>query len=545
MVLQMKRIRFIARKVASLALTVMFAATAGCADIDYSAVEFTEETTLPIITEEVVTTSTEATVAEHAISIANIVNADYSGVAEAEDGDEVLDYLDGYSGDGYIQLDNGDYETFTFDVPESQHYKVTIRVCTQSAKLKLIVGGTALVVDRQDGADTPNGMIHGVYYIDDAIYFKDYSLNGVYLEKGENRLTIQSIAGTAYLDNMTLTNGSTVDNVMYEISSIPVDRNANSKTLEIMAYLKSIYGQKTLTAQYVTPNTNTEIEAIYMATGRFPAIRCADLMPYSSYNPEFGIIENNDLALAVDWSNNGGLVSYSWSWFAPTSSSSHYYAERTDFDLRKAVTTTNISILDTATLEEMYGNGELADETFNIITDIDRMAENLLLLQENNVTVLFRPLMEAGNGWYWWGKDSDSYKWLWQLLFSRLSDYHQLHNLLWVWNGENYDFYPGDSYVDIISIDNYNHMPGSSNQRFIEAAKYSITTKAVAMSETAILPNPDLLYRDNAKWLWTAVWRGDYLINADGSLNEQWTTRQELNYAYNHEFYITLDELDF
>lgn len=59
-------------------------------------------------------------------------------------------------------------------------------------------------------------------------------------------------------------------------------KDVNTDRIELMDYLKSIYGRKTLTAQAVTPNTNTEIDAIVKNTGRFPAIRASDLRYYTA-----------------------------------------------------------------------------------------------------------------------------------------------------------------------------------------------------------------------------------------------------------------------
>ena len=63
------------------------------------------------------------------------------------------------------------------------------------------------------------------------------------------------------------------------------------------------------------------------------------------------------------------------------------------------------------------------------------------------------------------------------------------------------------------------------------------------MSECAVAPNPDELYRDNAMWLWFAVWRGNYIINADGTLSTVYNSLEDLKYAYNHELFVTRDEL--
>ena len=52
-----------------------------------------------------------------------------------------------------------------------------------------------------------------------------------------------------------------------------------------------------------------------------------------------------------------------------------------------------------------------------IQSDLEELANYLLLLKQKNIPVLWRPLHEAAGKWFWWGKDADSYKSLWKLMF--------------------------------------------------------------------------------------------------------------------------------
>ena len=446
--------------------------------------------------------------------------------------------LNGYSGDGYVQLPAGEYTTVTVTVPTSQHYKISFDVCSASTKLQLIVGGDG-VATGDHGYDAPDGAAVGAYYIDESVAFNSFSLNGVFLQAGENKLTLLCLEGFAYIDSFSVERGKTVSDSYYQTNSTLVDEDASTGTVRIMQYLQSVYGEQTLTGQYVTPNTNTELNAVLETTGRSPAIRAADLSVYQQRSPYYSE-ENIDFQLAEEWAKKGGLVSYSWSWYAP-SDESHYLAASTDFDFSKVSSDQKLGEVSLETVRGLYGDGTITEETYLLIEDIDKMAEQMKVLSDAGVTVLFRPLAEAGWEWYWWGTDSESYKWLWITLVERFA-YHGLNNIIWVWNGENAEFYPGDDYVDIVSEDIYNSAMESGNIRFMETGYYN-AHKAVALSECAFAPNPDKLYRDNAMWLWFTVWRGDYIINADGSFSDAYISADELEYAYNHQLYITLDEL--
>ena len=100
--------------------------------------------------------------------------------------------------------------------------------------------------------------------------------------------------------------------------------------------------------------------------------------------------------------------------------------------------------------------GTIPMEAWYLIRDIDAISEQLKILQDNNVTVLWRPLHEASGGWFWWGcRGKDAYQWLWNLMYERQTHYHKLNNLIWVWNGQDPDWYVGDDRCDIIGEDVY------------------------------------------------------------------------------------------
>ena len=128
---------------------------------------------------------------------------------------------------------------------------------------------------------------------------------------------------------------------------------------------------------------------------------------------------SSEIEKAVEWSKMGGIVSYVWHWEAPMDEPS-YYTAQTNFDISKAVTKEKIAQLSISELEEMQKQGKISSECLAIIKDIDLISEQLLKLQENNATVLWRPIHEASGGWFWWGaKGSEPYKWLWNLLYER------------------------------------------------------------------------------------------------------------------------------
>ncbi len=451
--------------------------------------------------------------------------------------------FEGFNGDGFICLADHAYTSVTVTVPTGQHYDIGVRLAGNSAKTAIITGGET-EIDSPDGEyRTIDGTVCGAVYAGSGNEFTTCWLRGVYLNKGENKLTFQALQGSSYIDEITVKNGSTVQKAAYSISNTCADPNASVMTKTVKRYLADVYGNRVITGQFCSSGTNTEINAIYMATNRYSAIRCADIGIFTDHYKGYDKNDENEIDTAKNWWKRGGLVSYSWYWVSPTEEAS-CYTKLTDFDIKKAVSDNElVPVLSPASLDTYVRTGRISSECMELITDIDSVAQKLKLLEADDVPVLFRPMPEAGNGWYWWGMDKDSYLWLYKFLFRRLTEYHHLTNIIWVWDGESYDFYPGDDYVDIVGMDMYTRSDISGNSRMSDAIGYTIKSKATALTECGRIPNPDLLVRDNAYWLWFALWKGDYIINADGSIQYSHVSATELDYAYNNELFITLDEL--
>jgi len=152
---------------------------------------------------------------------------------------------------------------------------------------------------------------------------------------------------------------------------------------------------------------------------------------------------------------------------------------------------------------------------------------------------LWRPLHEASGGWFWWGTDRESYLKLWVIMFERMTNHHNLTNLIWVWNGQHIDWYPGDEYVDIIGEDVYANERDYSSQsaRFFEAAAYTDAPKMVVLSENGVVFDPVLAKRDGAMWGYWCVWNGEF------ATTEKQTEFEMLKQFYASEYVITHEDL--
>jgi mannan endo-1,4-beta-mannosidase len=316
--------------------------------------------------------------------------------------------------------------------------------------------------------------------------------------------------------------------------------NANEAAKRLMNYLCDIYGTKLLTGQQIGVTSTPEDEVLYRATGKHPAVFGFDFMNDSPSRTERGSI-GTDTELALKWWEEGGIVTFCWHWNAPKDLideapdrlwHSGFYTKATTFDLAKAM------------------DDPHSEDYQLLLRDMDVIAGLLKRLQDAGVPVLWRPLHEASGGWFWWGaKGPEPCIKLWILMFERFTKLHRLNNLIWVWNGQHKDWYPGDEYVDIIGEDIYGGERNYSSQhaRFQQALDYTSENKIITLSENGTLPDPDELIRDGAPWAWNCTWYGSFVWEKqdDGSIvySEKYTELEMLKKFYAHPFTLTREDL--
>ncbi len=382
-----------------------------------------------------------------------------------------------------------------------------------------------------------NDEVYGEISTDGSGKFQAVGFDNVWLSKGENVIGLGIIDGNFDFDYMIITASETVASLDITYKDLPTlsNKNADYKTRAIYAYLAGSYGKNILSGQYSTIGTNAETDAIYKVTGHYPAIRLSDLISYTSEDT-FA----NDIELATQWSEEGGLVSYIWHWADPLGEA--YYAEDTDFDLTKAVPDVAVSGLSYEELEKLYEEGKISGECLAIVRDIDTISLQLSKLQDAGVTVLWRPLHEASGGWFWWGKDVEAYKWLWKLMYKRMTSYHKLNNLIWVWNGQNADWYVGDKYCDMISADIYDETGSSQLGAFLSLRRINVN-KPLALSECGNAPDVQMFANEKTMWSWFGIWSGAYVIDNYGEYSEEYITKEEMIKLYSNNLVICRDEL--
>jgi mannan endo-1,4-beta-mannosidase len=106
-----------------------------------------------------------------------------------------------------------------------------------------------------------------------------------------------------------------------------------------------------------------------------------------------------------------------------------------------------------------------------LLADLAFAADQLSYFAEYDIPVLFRPYHEMNGNWFWWGgKSPAGYQQLWQIAYDYLVHTRGLHNLIFVWSPAAWtptgtdvpwNFYPGNDYVDVVAVDDYNPKYGT------------------------------------------------------------------------------------
>jgi hypothetical protein len=306
----------------------------------------------------------------------------------------------------------------------------------------------------------------------------------------------------------------------------PVTPNASPEVCSLLAYFSAIYHQHILSGQQtgVFGTNGMAFEANYITntTGKLPAVLGFD---FTACTVRASAQDTRHLTTqrAIDWANQRhGIVSFCWHWIAPTNERA-FYAKDTTFNLTRGVT-------------------EGTPEYQALLRDIDTIAGELKLLQAAHVPVLWRPMHEVNGRWFWWGAfGPESYKKLWRLMFDRLTTYHKINNLIWVFSPgastDLADWYPGDEYVDMIGQDHYpmNGDNGPARDVFDELSMLGRGTKLLALSENGPIPDPDRLVSEKAGWLFFTTWSGNVLMKSN--------SKEQLTRAYHNPYVLNLDDL--
>ena len=437
--------------------------------------------------------------------------------------------IENYSGEGYVsgfKSDGSASVVFTVDAPSNQHYDLSFSIAADRfVNCDVLVNNTEITVFKTM-SDSEFTLI---------------TLYGVFLTKGKSEIEIRP-HGEIDLDYLKMTNNTSLSNIKYDAEGDLSNKEAGKSAKELMDFMTESYGKYLLTGQYASSEKNDELELIYRTTGKYPAIR------YSALHTNGKTFDSSfrDIDACADWYRKGGVVGLMWYWEAPSKGKPSVYTKETDFKLSDAKTDIDIAEMTQEEIRGLFGEGKISEQCYGLILDLDNMAGQLTSLKNKGVPVLWRPLHEGYGDWFWWGASGgEDYKWLWELMYRRYTNYFELDNLIWIWNGQSESTLVNKSTFDIASLDIYledNKDYGSRYEQFLALQNIVGKDKLIALSECSTVPDIDASFRDNAVWSFFGLWYGKYIRDNNGEYSEKYTSKEALIRTYNSDGALTLDE---
>jgi mannan endo-1,4-beta-mannosidase len=450
--------------------------------------------------------------------------------------------VSGYSGSGYVTSFNGQQNT-----PPTEDY------------FQLNVDVPAGLYEMWVGYRSEHGEKGYFYRVDDVSgsgmfdHSNTFSVDraGLFtLAEGVNTLEIRENWGFYDIDYLEFRPYE--PSALLPVSAQLSDPQADRRTQMLMNYLVSQYGQKTLSGLQHNASDNLSFPVqsyLNQSGGVVPAIRASDFIDYSPSRVAFGENPQNESEQTIAWAQQtGGVVTMMWHWNAPANLTNDqcgnncgpndypwwrgFYTPGTSFDLPGA-------------LADPGG-----DDYQLLLSDIDAIGDQLQKFEDAGVPVIWRPLHEARGGWFWWGAHgAETFKDLWRLMYDRLTNERDLHNLIWEFtsigvDGDHDDWYPGDDVVDMVGLDIYTTPTDEMSGQWTDALDFYNGRKMIALSETDTLVDPDVMSQWGTEWAYAAPWAWDYVQSeyAKHGYNSG-QVAAILQQFLNHEDVVTLDEL--
>ena len=441
------------------------------------------------------------------------------------------------SGGSYVQMKGGDL-SFAVNVPSAGMYDILVHYkqdYDETKNQKLVVNGTNV----------------GSITFPRTADWKDIS-SVARLKQGSNTVAITNDWGWVDVDYIEV---NSHENSSFDLDENLVNPNANGAAKEMFAFMRENFQKKVISGVMTGPvlngntaatiNTQEDVAHIRTSSGnKTPALVGFDFMHGTGkeYNDASGgwfkQYTDATISLAKELYQRGGFPAFCWHWRDPLKNDKGFYSptansgDKTDFDLTTACASSSCAAWNTSS------NAYKA-----IVEDIDKVAGYLKELQDAGVAVLWRPVHEASGTWFWWGgKGAGPFKLLYKLIFDRLTNHHNLNNLIWVWNSEGGDpeWYPGADYVDIIGRDFYYSNNTAVNHasligEFEKLKNLFGTKKMIALSENGSVPFPENLIEDGAGWSFFMPWYGNFVTQAN--------TASDWQHIMNHSYVLTLEDM--
>ena len=454
---------------------------------------------------------------------------------EAEDGtltkDAAVASNTEASGGKYVKMNGGDITFPAVTVEKAGQYSVVVHYMNNYGGDKINYVGVGSTTSQVSFPVTDKGKFVDVETV-------------LTLAAGANTIAITNSWGWIDVDYIEV---KEFEAKAFTLCNAPVTKNATPSAIKLYNFLVNNFGKKTISG-VMTGNMDAytigdatqheDVQAVYKAGGKYPALIGADLMNATGANKDEGWFQQyteKAIDIAKTTWKKGGIPAFTWHW-RPGDEVEFYvkgaHDTYTEFDFSEA-----------------FIKGSTTWDTTSaaykaIVGDIDHVSQIFLDLQKEGVAAIFRPLHESGGNWFWWSINTGKqFIALYQLLYERMVFKNGVNNLIWDFNPQDaskLSWTPGETYYDVLSVDIYNKANDhqSNSAAFIDFANKGGTNKIIALSENGPIPDVDKMYEENAPWSWWMPWYDSW---SAGYVSQTAASVWQKNLA--DERIITLDEM--
>lgn len=122
-------------------------------------------------------------------------------------------------------------------------------------------------------------------------------------------------------------------------------------------------------------------------------------------------------------------------------------------------------------------------------------------------------------------------------MFDYYTKIHKLNNLIWVWNCRLKEGYPGDKYVDIISVDIYQSEYSATDyhEDYEKLIVETTKNKVAALAEVGYMPDIEMLKKSRTPWAYYMTWSKEFCIG------EQYNRMEQVQKMYSSNYAVTLN----
>lgn len=229
--------------------------------------------------------------------------------------------------------------------------------------------------------------------------------------------------------------------------------------MEIMVDRRLLFGQQNAVLSSVGKTTDSDVRQL---TGKLPAVAGFDTLALTGFDTTIESAQaafDMTLEKSLQAAQDGCILTLSA--HMPNFSEESIVRDPDgsyDFTVCELVDTRDKS---NDCAKEILSGGKYED-VFHAYLDI--IAAYAKALDEKEIPILFRPWHEANGGWMWWGRIIDAKTYV--ELYRQTREYLEnagVHNLIYVYapvgpiadEKEYLERYPGDAYVDILGLDQY------------------------------------------------------------------------------------------